>query len=111
MKENISGYACADEQTKEAMRHIHRAFGYIIDPHGAVGYLAWKAYQAKNPDTLGVVLETAHPAKFLEEVEEILSTSIAIPKSLAELSAKEKHAIPMKSHYTDFKTWLLDNLL
>lgn len=110
MKNRISGYAFSDEETQAAMRLIHRKYGYVIDPHGAVGFLAWKAYQKKHPDTLGIVLETAHPAKFLEEVETILGQNIEIPAALAALSDKEKSAIPMQADYPEFKTWLMKNL-
>ena len=60
-------------------RDIYRQFDYIIDPHGAVGYLAWKAYEETAPGTTGIVLETAHPAKFLEDVEAVLGIEVPVP--------------------------------
>lgn len=109
MKDAISGYAFTDEQTEEAMRQIYHTHGYIIDPHGAVGYLAWNAYQKENPSALGIILETAHPAKFLEDVEHILGVPVSIPPALAALGAKEKHAYPMGTNYDAFKSWLLSH--
>jgi threonine synthase len=106
MQKHITGYSFSDEQTKEAMRAVYRDKKYILDPHGAVGYLAWNAYHKENPKTTGVILETAHPAKFLEDVEEILGEKISIPKALADISEKEKKAVPMKADYNVFKNWL-----
>ena len=88
MQEHISGYAFTDDQTKEAMRTVYHAHKYVLDPHGAVGYLAWKAYKEKYPGSTGIILETAHPAKFLEDVETVLGQKITIPKALTDISEK-----------------------
>ena len=106
MREHISGYAFTDDQTKEAMRTVYHAHKYVLDPHGAVGYLAWKAYKEKYPGSTGIILETAHPAKFLEDVETVLEQKITIPKALTDISEKEKVAVPMSNDYEFFKKWL-----
>ena len=85
MKDNIKGYAYDDEATKKAMIEVFKKYNYVIDPHGAVGYLALKEYQ-KTTDAIGIVLETAHPAKFLDDVEGILKQKIDIPERLASSS-------------------------
>lgn len=106
----ISGYAFDDAQTESAMREIDRQFGYVMDPHGAVGYLALEAYRKETLDSraLGVVLETAHPAKFLEDVQRILGREIVIPPSLADLAEKNKVSIPLSKDYAPFRQWLMD---
>jgi threonine synthase len=106
MKGDISGYSYNDGRTAMAMRSVFDRTGYLLDPHGAVGYLALKEYQEANPDTYGLVLETAHPAKFLEDVEQILGQSIAIPERLAVLAQSEKVAVQMGKDFEGFKTWL-----
>lgn len=106
MKVAIEGYAFNDEQTAEALRNVYETTGYLFDPHGAVGYLALKEYQRSNPDVYGIVLETAHPAKFLEDVEQILSQSIEVPERLAALRDSVKVAVPMSTEFSDFKNWL-----
>lgn len=109
IKENISGYAFDDVTTKNAMREVDASYNYVIEPHGAVGYLALKEWQKDNPNTQGVVLETAHASKFIDDVEEILGKSIEIPERLAILSEREKKSIPMNTTFDNFKTWLLNN--
>ncbi len=109
-KQDISGYAFSDDQTEEAMRQVFSKFGYIIDPHGAVGILALQAYLTMaNEPMKGVVLETAHPAKFLPDVERILGRKVEVPERLAELSEREKYAVQLGTSFGPFKEWLAAN--
>lgn len=108
MRHDISGYGFSDVETQQAMREIKQRYNYIIDPHGAVGYLALRKYQETNPGYLGIVLETAHPSKFIEDVESILEQTIEVPERLQVLSNAEKKSVRMSTNYTDFKSWLLD---
>lgn len=110
MQKDISGYAFTDEETKRAMKEIYEQFNYILDPHGAVGYLALQAHQKESPDTIGIILETAHPAKFLDDVEAILETKIDVPERLAALANSKKQVVEMPIYFTTFKTWLQENL-
>lgn len=109
MKEDISGFSYSDEATKLGIKEVYEKYGYTIDPHGAVGYLAFKDYFQKNPDTAGVILETAHPSKFNTEVEKITQQQVVIPERLAVLANKPKVATPMGIQFKDFREWLLAN--
>jgi len=109
MRADISGYAFTDEQTKTAIRKVKQKYDYVIDPHGAVGYLALNAYLQEKPNTQGAILETAHPAKFKDDVEAILNEPVDVPQRLAALADREKVAIPMSKAFTNFKAWLLEN--
>lgn len=110
MRGSISGYAFDDAQTREAMAEVYRKYTYVIDPHGAVGYLALKEYQRRHSGTKGVILETAHPAKFLDEVENVLHHKVEVPHRLAVLAEREKNAVWMPAGYEGFKKWLLENI-
>lgn len=109
MHDAIDGYAFDDDATRKAILEVNQKYGYVIDPHGAVGYLAAKAYLEKELSHQVVVLETAHPSKFKEEVESVLGKQIEVPYRLAKLENEEKDAIAMSTTYADFQTWLLDN--
>ncbi len=109
LKNDISGFAFDDQETEQAMREVEQKFDYTIDPHGAVGYLAWKEYQKSEPEAVGVILETAHPAKFLEDVERILKKPIEVPVRLKELENREKVATSMEPDFGEFKGWLMEN--
>ncbi len=107
MKNDITGYAFGDAETESAVKSVWANDGYLLDPHGAVGYLSWKKYTESHPDTYGIVLETAHPAKFLEDMERVVGASIDVPERLAALANKPKVAIPMGTDYAGFQEWLM----
>jgi threonine synthase len=109
LKNQVSGYAFDDVQTAKVMQAVDQKHGYILDPHGAVGYLALDAYQKEQPNTRGVILETAHPAKFLDDVEEILGHRIVVPERLAELAHREKKAEYLEAEYGALREWLVNH--
>ena len=110
IKENIYGESFSDEETREAIREVHDKFGYMIDPHGAVGYLALQRYLGKNKIEKynGVILETAHPAKFADVVSGIINKEIEFPDRLAGCMKKEKHSVKISSEYGKLKKFLLE---
>jgi threonine synthase len=110
MKQDISGYAYDDAATEATIREVFARTGYMLEPHGAVGYMALKAWQSdQDVRTNGIVLETAHPAKFLEDMERILDQKVPVPQRLAELADHQKVAVPMGKDFAGFKDWLLQH--
>lgn len=106
LSENLSSYTFSDDETKEALISIHGDSNYIADPHGAVGYLGLKKYQKDHPNTYGIFLETAHPVKFLDVVEETVGEQLEIPLQILKVMDKEKKSIPIKK-YSELKSYLL----
>lgn len=93
MRENISGVAFDDDETREAIKRVKEETGYTIDPHGAVGVLASDIWHQASPDAETIILETAHPSKFLPTMEEVLGKgSVEVPERLAILADLEKVA-------------------
>lgn len=105
LKNAFSAYSFTDDETRKAMKTIYNNSNYIADPHGAVGYLGIKKYQKTTVDFLGVFLETAHPVKFLDIVENTLNVQLAIPKQIKTVITKEKTAIKINS-YLELKQFL-----
>ncbi len=105
LKNSFSAYSFNDDQTKDAMKEIFDATGYVADPHGAVGYLGLKEYELNGND-YGIFLETAHPVKFLDIVEETLDTKVEIPSQIQKVIKKEKKSIHIHS-YEKLKEFLL----
>ena len=106
VKENLTSFSYDDEVTKQAMQSVYKETGYVMDPHGAVGYLGLQEYFKTHPDEVGAFLETAHPCKFRETVQEAIGKEIEIPDSIKEVLDKEKKAISIKD-YADLKSFLL----
>ncbi|CAG5074866.1 Threonine synthase [Dyadobacter sp. CECT 9623] len=109
--EKIFGTFFDDEQTREAMRQVYENSDYVMCPHTAVAYLGLKEYSEKiGGDFTGVFLSTAHPAKFIDLVEETLGEKIEIPARLESLLHIEKVSIKMKADFSAFKELLLSRL-
>ncbi|WP_323787643.1 threonine synthase [Psychroserpens sp.] len=106
LKENLSSYSFTDDQTKTALEEIYNTYNYIADPHGAVGYLGCKSHLKKHPNSHCVFLETAHPTKFLDVVEDIIKTKVVLPPQIKAVMDKEKVATKI-SNYDDLKAFLL----
>jgi len=110
LAKDVSGYEFTDDETSEAIHEVYRNFNYIMDPHGAVGYLGLKKYLAiSNSPSTGIFLETAHPAKFKETVEKSIATSIQLPEPLLKLMSKEKKTICIKNDFKELKEYLLNS--
>ncbi len=106
VKNTLVGYAYSDDETRAAMKDISDRTGYLCEPHGAIAYLALKAYQKDN-DCQGIILETAHPAKFHDVVEPVIGKKVEIPERLQEYLGREKKADLMDNTFGSFKTYLL----
>ena len=111
VKKKISGYFFDDEQTKKTMREIFGNTNYVLCPHTAVAYKALEEFrQHSDSDFTGVFLSTAHPAKFVDLVEETLGKSIDVPERLKSLLSIEKAAIKMNPSFSEFKILLMNDL-
>jgi threonine synthase len=106
MRERVSSYSYDDQQTLRAMEHLHRKYGYVADPHGAVGYLGLQEYRKREKDGPGIFLETAHPIKFRETVEDGLGLSLEIPEQITKVLEGEKHFEAIRN-YAEVKEFLL----
>lgn len=102
---HISGATYSDDEIAATMKKCYEQTGYVLDPHGACGYQALKD-NLKDGET-GVFLETAHPAKFKEKVDAILSTDIEIPTRLADFMKGKKQSLEMAADFASFKQFLL----
>ena len=104
LKKSFSSYSFSDDETKIMMKSIHDKFNYISEPHGVIGYLGLKKYGLKTNE-FGVFLETAHPVKFLEVVEETLKVDVEIPSQIKEVMSREKVATSI-ANYQELKLFL-----
>ncbi len=107
-RKEIWGHGATNEETLKQMKEVWERYRYIADPHTAVGMLAWEAYRKEHPEpTQGLVLSTAHPAKFAEIVQKGIGIAPPLPSRLAEYLNRPKLSRLMSSGYDDFKQFLL----
>jgi threonine synthase len=104
---DITGYAFTDEETQQAMKYIFREKNYVMDPHGAVGYLGLKKYKASTENNFsGIFLETAHPGKFKEVVENVLKQAVVLPPALTKFLSGRKETHKSANDFESFKSFL-----
>ena len=101
----ISGCTYTDEQIAETLKETYKTTGYLLDPHGAVGYRS--LLEGLKENEIGVFLETAHPAKFKETVESIIEDDVAIPAKLAAFMKGTKSTVKLSSSFPSFKKYLM----
>jgi len=110
VQKEIWGHSATDEETLREMKAIRDRFGYIADPHTAVGVLGWEAYKLEHAEPAqGLVLATAHPAKFADVVRKAIGDAPPLPDRLAACLKREKQSLPISNAYNDFKQFLLTN--
>ena len=106
LRNNLSAYRFDDLQTKKAIKEVFEETGYVMDPHGAVGYLGLQEFLKDRKGYYGTFLETAHPVKFLDTVEEVIGEKVAIPESIERIMHKQKKSLQI-SDYEDLKGYLM----
>jgi len=99
-------YACtfSDTQTREAIKKVLNDFNYLMDPHGAIGFLGAREYLRKvENDAQVVFLETAHPAKFPETLPFVMETEGKLPWQLQQIANKEEKYVSIENSYQKIK--------
>lgn len=105
---DISGCSYNDNEILSAIADTYSRTKYILDPHGAVAYMALKN-SLKDCET-GIFLETAHPAKFKSTVESAIGTELTVPERLAAFMRGEKKTVKISSQYPALRKYLLSTI-
>lgn len=99
----------SDDETRTCISTTHDKTRYVLDPHGAVGMLALQAYrQIEQIPFHGIVLETAHPAKFIDVYDERMKNNIEVPERLRESMRLKKRSVRISSKFEDLKEYLVN---
>ncbi len=109
LQKYLSGATYNDSETKQILLEVKEKYHYLMDTHGAIGYLGLREYLSETQDTssIGIFLETAHPVKFNTVIEPIIEETIKIPESLQKLITKEKKTDLCKKDFEELKQLLL----
>jgi len=105
-RKDISPYHFSDEETRRTIADVYNRTQYILDPHGAVAYLGLSVYM-KEKKVTGIFLETAHPAKFYQTVEQEIPVKVDIPQRLARSLERLKQTVEIGREPEDLKSFLL----
>ncbi|RMH64491.1 MAG: threonine synthase [Calditrichaeota bacterium] len=108
LRRHIYSASFSDALTREAIGEIYRRYGYVADPHGAVGWLGVRHYRRTSGDEHpALFLETAHPAKFAPTVEKEIGQNVHLPERLQACLERSVKSRPISAEYDDFKHFLL----
>lgn len=107
LKKNLSSFSISDTDTLETIKKVYMKSGYLLDPHGAVGYSSLQKYLDHYPELKGIFLETAHPVKFPDALEKIIDKKIEVPEMLHSIMDQEKKSIRIKAGYNFMKEYLM----
>jgi threonine synthase len=114
MREDLFAVSVSDEETRNTINDVYRKYNLILEPHGAIAWKGIKEYLMLNKNSesgkpLFISLETAHPAKFPEELLKILDIEPPLPISLIGLEQKPEHYFSLENSYTLLKEFILKN--
>ena len=101
MKEFISAYSIGDRETKLGIKELKERYDYLCDPHGAVGYMGIKKDKELNNFNY-IFLETAHYSKFMEEMKNVISSSISYPERIKKVLSQEGNCYKIRN-YSELK--------
>jgi len=107
LKNVLTSYSISDDETRAIVKDVFANKNYLLDPHGAVGYLALKKYLDTHSELQGIFLETAHPVKFYDVVEPIIEQEVPMPSAIKSLLKEKKQSSKMNVDYDSFKEFLL----
>jgi threonine synthase len=110
IRKDIQGYSFDDQQTIDAIREVYLEYSYLLDPHGAVGYLASQEFSRDN-DASVIFLETAHPSKFLETVNKATGKEWDLHPTLQKLSNQQETYTSLEKNFSGLRSFLLDSFL
>jgi len=110
VRKEIWGHGATDAETLQEMHAVWDRYRYVSDPHTAVGIDAWEAYRKDHLEpSQGLVLATAHPAKFADIVQKAIGITPPLPERLARYLPKPKLSVPISNAYPAFKQFLLSH--
>jgi threonine synthase len=100
IRHDITGAVFDDQSVRRAIAGVYREHKYLLDPHGAIGWLALNEVLATQPaGVTGVFLATAHPAKFREVVEPVIGERVELPAALHDALARPRRSIRLPNDY------------
>jgi threonine synthase len=114
IRRDMYAISISDPETQQTLKHAYEAYKLLLEPHGAVAWAGLQHYLAAHPadDTptqVCVSLETAHPAKFPDEIRHILGLEPELPASMQGLDTQAESFSPMPHDYAAFKQYLQQN--
>lgn len=111
MKRHIYSVSISDRETKKTIKRVYEKYKVLLEPHGAVGWRGLEVYLELFGDfPLCISLETAHPAKFPDEIRELLGIEPDLPPSMKDIDGRAGEPALLPADYETLKAFLRANL-
>ena len=108
IKDDLVSWSFNDDQTSAMIADVYNQYGYVLDPHSAVGILGLLKYMEMKSDNMNnIFLGTAHPGKFADIVNPIINNKLDLPQRLKDVLSLEKRSIELNNDYDEFYDYLL----
>ncbi len=105
-----SGYSYTDAQTERHLRKTFTHDNYLMCPHTAVGHMALQDFaESTDENYTKITVSTAHPAKFLDEVEQIIRETVPLPSLLQDCIDAPSHKHVMEPTLAALEEFLKAN--
>jgi threonine synthase len=114
MQKELFAISVTDNETRSTIGSFYREYGKLLEPHGAVAWLGLKEYLKTAPEHNGndlvyISLETAHPAKFRDEISNVLNFQVELPESLSKVEFRNEEYISLENNYDLLKSFIIQN--
>jgi threonine synthase len=111
MRKRIYSVSISDRETKKTIKRVYDQYRVLLEPHGAVGWRGMEVYLELFGDVpLCICLETAHPAKFPDEIRELLGINPDLPQNMKDIDERSGQPVFLRADYGEFMTYLQKNL-
>ena len=112
MQKDLWAVSVDNAQTRQTISEAWNQYKLLLEPHGAVGWNGLNQYlsgldQTELAGLLCISLETAHPAKFPDEINNLLAFQPELPAGLLGIDDKDESFEYLKKDYPAFKNYLL----
>ncbi|MEO0206465.1 MAG: threonine synthase, partial [candidate division WOR-3 bacterium] len=109
MRNEMFAVSIDDDETRKTISETYEKYGVMLEPHGAVAWAGLMRYlNSHEKPKLAISIETAHPAKFPEEIMKITGVEPPLPPSLCNLDKKVEYYLSIENDYKQFKNILIE---
>jgi threonine synthase len=111
MRNDLFAISVSDHATRKTIGTFYTQYGKLLEPHGAVAWAGLQEYLKSEPDNSGkdplcICLETAHPAKFREEINNVLKIKLKLPDSLSGIEFRNEEYISLENKYESLRNYI-----
>ena len=109
LRQHLKGASFQDREIEECIKKVQSDCSYLLDPHGATGWLGLEEHNHNwSKETPRVFLETAHPAKFQDAIKAATGIEAVLPDRLQAFESREVNSLPINSDFAEFRSYLMD---